>query len=273
MRCFSGIREARRISGKRVKKVAAYSGKGGSLSNALKTILNNCLHIAQISIAQPCVLCGARVRGNLICPACADDLPRLPAERCPQCALPSPGGLLCGACLKKPPLFEHCEAVYRYAFPLDVLIQRCKYGGAQELAELFAEALAQRLADQLLPNLPLPDLIVPMPLHPARLRERGFNQALEIARRLGERLNLPCRHACRRVRETSPQAGLDLKARKRNLRGAFVCDEALTGKRIALLDDVMTSGSSLNELAQAARRAGAVEVSAWVVARTLEHHR
>ncbi|MDD5387716.1 MAG: ComF family protein [Gallionellaceae bacterium] len=222
----------------------------------------------QTGIAQPCVLCGARVRGKLLCAACADDLPHLPAERCPQCALPSPGGLLCGACMKKPPLFEYCEAVYRYAFPLDVLIQHCKYGGAQELAEPFAEALALRLAKR-----PLPDLIVPMPLHPARLRERGFNQALEIARRLGERLNLPCHHACRRVRATSPQAGLDLKARKRNLRGAFVCDEDLTGKRIALLDDVMTSGSSLNELAKAARRAGAVEVRAWVVARTLEHHR
>lgn len=221
----------------------------------------------QTGIAQPCVLCGARVRGKLLCTACAEDLPRLPAERCPQCALPSPGGLLCGACLKQPPQFEHCEAAYRYAFPLDVLIQHCKYAGAPELAEPFAEALAPRLAKR-----PLPDLIVPMPLHPARLRERGFNQALEIARRLGERLNIPCRHACRRVRATSPQAGLDLKARKRNLRGAFVCDEDLTGKRIALLDDVMTSGSSLNELAKAARRAGAVEISAWVVARTLEHH-
>lgn len=238
------------------------------MSNPVTTLLNNCLHIMQTGIAQPCVLCGAHVRGKLICPACADDLPHLAAERCPQCALPSPGGLLCGACLKKPPQFERCEAVYRYAFPLDVLVQHCKYAGAPELAEPFAEALAQRLAGRT-----LPDLIVPMPLHPARLRERGFNQALEIARRLGERLNLPCRHACRRVRETSPQAGLDLKARKRNLRGAFVCDEDLTGKRVALLDDVMTSGSSLNELAIAARRAGAVEVSAWVVARTLEHHR
>lgn len=243
------------------------------MSNPVTTLLNNCLIMMQTGIAQPCVLCGARVRGKLLCAACADDLPQLPAERCPQCALPSPGGLLCGACLKKPPRFEHCEAVYRYAFPLDTLIQHCKYASAPELAEPFAEALAQRLVGLPLPKRPLPDLIVPMPLHPARLRERGFNQALEIARRLGERLNLPCRHACRRVRETSPQAGLDLKARKRNLRGAFVCDEDLTGKRIALLDDVMTSGSSLNELAQAAHRAGAVEVSAWVVARTLEHHK
>jgi len=218
----------------------------------------------QIGVAQPCVLCGDRTRGGLICAACDADLPRLPAERCPQCALPAFGGQLCGACLKRPPAFERCEAVFSYGFPLDALIRHCKYAGAQELAALFAEALAARLADR-----PLPELIVPMPLHPARLRERGFNQSLEIARRLATRLDLPCQHACQRQRDTPPQAGLDLKARRRNLRGAFVCDEALAGKRIALLDDVMTSGSSLNELAKAARRAGAVEVDVWVVARTL----
>ncbi len=215
-------------------------------------------------VTQSCTLCGARVRGELICAGCAADLPRLAEERCPQCALPSPGGLLCGACLRHPPRFDRCEAVYRYGFPLDALIQHCKYGGGQELADLFADALAERLAGR-----PLPDLMVPMPLHPERLRERGFNQALEIARRLGTRLDLPFTHACRRLRNTPPQAGLDLKARKRNLRGAFECDTGLQGKRIALLDDVMTSGSSLNELAQAARRAGATEISAWVVARTL----
>lgn len=255
-------------------------------------MLNNCIKFMRISLPQACMLCGARARGRLICPACAADLPYLPAERCPQCALPSRGGLLCGACLKKPPEFEHCEAVYRYGFPLDVLIQHCKYGGAQELSDLFAEALAERLEIKKLagPSPALlgppggepsaarfsggasyPDLIVPMPLHPARLRERGFNQALEIGRRLGDHLNLPCCQACQRVRDTPPQAGLDLKARRHNLRGAFACDVDLTGKRIALLDDVMTSGSSLNELAKAARRAGAMEISAWVVARTLEH--
>jgi ComF family protein len=234
------------------------------LSNSIYSLLNNCLHFVQKRIAQPCVLCGARTCDGLLCAACDDDLPRLPTERCPQCALPSLGGLHCGACLKQPPLFEHCEAVFSYAFPFDALVQHCKYGGAQELAELFATALAARLAGK-----PLPDLIVPMPLHPARLRERGFNQAMEIGRRLGDRLALPCRHACQRHRDTPPQAGLDLKARRRNLRGAFICDEALAGKRIVLLDDVMTSGSSLNELTKAARRAGAAEVSAWVVARTL----
>ncbi len=218
----------------------------------------------QNHLPQPCVLCGARTCSSLLCPECSADLPLLPDERCPQCALPSPAGLICGTCLKNPHEFQHTEAVYRYGFPLDVLIQHCKYGGAQELSDLFAVALAQRMAGRT-----LPDLIVPMPLHAARLRERGFNQALEIGRRLGDRLNLPCQHVCHRLRDTPPQAGLDLKSRRRNLRGAFTCDASLAGKRITLLDDVMTSGSSLNELAKAARRAGAVEISAWVVARTL----
>lgn len=232
--------------------------------------MNSCLQIVQSLIAQPCVLCAARVTAGLLCPGCHADLPQLPDARCPQCALPSPGGLICGACLKKPPAFEHTEAVYRYAFPLDALIHQFKYAGAQALADLFATALGEHLSNRS-PGRPLPDLIVPMPLHPARLRERGYNQALEIARRLGQRLNLPTQLACTRQRDTPPQAGLDLKARKRNLRGAFTCNENLAGKRIALLDDVMTSGSSLDELARIARSTGAIAVEAWVVARTLPH--
>lgn len=230
----------------------------------MTSILYNCVGFTQSLIAQPCVLCGARTRGGLLCAPCEADLPRLPAERCPRCALPSPGGHLCGACLKRPPAFDRAAAVFSYGFPLDALIRHCKYGGAQELAAWFAGSLAAELKEH-----PRPDLIVPMPLHPARLRQRGFNQALEIARRLADRLDIPCRHACRRQRDTPSQAGLDLKARRRNLRDAFVCDESLADKRVALLDDVMTSGSSLDELARTARRAGAADISVWVVARTL----
>jgi ComF family protein len=109
-----------------------------------------------------------------------------------------------------------------------------------------------------------------MPLHETRLAERSFNQAGEIARRLAPVLDIPwLAEGCRRIRDTPPQAGLDLKARRRNLRGAFQCDLDLTGKHVALLDDVMTSGTSLDELAKTVRKAGAAEVSAWVVARTL----
>ncbi len=144
-------------------------------------------------------------------------------------------------------------------------MKRYKYGGGLSVSDEFAIALARELAGE-----PMPDLILPMPLHDRRLAERGFNQAVEIARRLAPRLDVPwTAFGCARTRDTPPQAGLDLEARRRNLRGAFVCELDLRGKRVALLDDVMTSGSSLDELARAARRAGAAEVSAWVVARTL----
>lgn len=219
----------------------------------------------QRGLAQTCVLCGGSCAGTLLCPGCRADLPWLAAHRCVQCALPLPSGGICGACLKRPPAFARTHAAFAYRFPLDALVRRCKYAGALELTGLFATALAENEADA-----PHPDLLLPMPLHPARLAERGFNQAAEIARRLAPLIDRPwLPDASRRLRDTPPQAGLDLKARRRNLRGAFACELDLTGKSVALVDDVMTSGSSLNELAKAVRRAGAAEVSAWVVARAL----
>ncbi|MGQ9685423.1 MAG: ComF family protein [Thiobacillaceae bacterium] len=227
--------------------------------------LNNCLNYVHARISQPCLLCGARCHGSPLCPACLADLPRLPATRCPQCALPTPTGEVCGACLKRPPRFDRCRAVYAYVYPADVLVKRLKYASELALAGFLAEQLAQEVAPH-----PLPDLILPMPLHPRRLGERGFNQAVELGRRLSARLGVPMRRdACQRMRDTPAQAGLDLKERRRNLRGAFHCGPDLKGLRVALLDDVMTSGASLDELARAARNAGAIGVEAWVVARTL----
>ncbi len=114
------------------------------------------------------------------------------------------------------------------------------------------------------------DFIIPMPLSPRRVRERGFNQALEIARFVSRMTGVPVLgDACRKVIETQPQAALPWKERAKNVRGAFVCDTDLGGKRVAVIDDVMTTGATLNELAKNLRRAGAVHISAWVVARTL----
>jgi len=186
-------------------------------------------------------------------------------DRCPQCAAPSIGHGICGQCLRHPPAFDHTEAAYAYAFPLDALVKHCKYQGALEFTEFFARALHEHLAPR-----DTADVIIPMPLHPERLAERGFNQATEIGRRLARKLALPClAEGTRRLRNTPPQAGLDLKTRRRNLRGAFHCDLDLSGQRVALVDDVMTSGTSLNELAKVVKGCGAASVSAWVVARTV----
>ncbi|MDD5384990.1 MAG: double zinc ribbon domain-containing protein [Gallionella sp.] len=232
-------------------------------------ILNIRTGIKQVLPAQPCVLCGRMSHAGLWCAACDSALPYLEAAHCPTCALPAPAGEVCGQCLKHPPLFGRTTAVFGYAFPLDKLIQAMKYGEQIALAYAFAEKLAHRIDKN-----SLPDCIIPMPLHPAKLRERGFNQsqllAAKIARELGLEL-LP--DACRRVRDTPPQSALPWKERKKNVRDAFCCDADFTGKRVALVDDVLTTGASLNALAEAVQKCGAVEISAWVVARTLPHNR
>lgn len=205
-------------------------------------------------------------RDGLWCASCDNALPRLEAAHCPSCALPAPGGEICGQCLKHPPLFVRATAVFGYAFPLDKLIQAMKYGGQLALAQAFAEKLAQRIDSG-----NLPDCVIPMPLHPNKLRERGFNQSQLLAAKIAREFDLELLpNACRRVRDTPPQSALPWQERKKNMRNAFCCDVDLTGKHVALVDDVLTTGASLNALAAAVQKRGAAEISAWVVARTLQ---
>jgi len=229
-----------------------------------QSLLNRCLNFIQP--AQDCVLCGAASAANLVCPACHDELPR-PSTPCPICAAPG-SGEVCGQCLPHPPHFARSIAALDYTFPVDKLIQAYKYHHQLALARLFGTLLSQAARQQA-----RPDLLLPMPLHPTRLRERGFNQAHEIAKRIGKTLNLPALpNLARRIVNTTSQATLDWDARKKNMRGAFACDTALAGQHIALVDDVMTSGATLNELSKTLKRAGAGEISVWVVARAVAHH-
>lgn len=166
--------------------------------------------------------------------------------------------------MKKPPAFDDSFAAFDYSFPVDVLIQQFKYSHQLVLAPWLAERLLVRLS-----GMPLPQAALPMPLSRARLRERGFNQSLEIAkplcRELGVRL-LP--HACGRNRDTESQTTLPWKERAKNVRGAFNCNENFAGQHVAVIDDVMTSGASVNELAKTLKKSGATRVSAWLIART-----
>lgn len=214
---------------------------------------------------QPCLLCGAYTRADGWCPTCDADLPYLPPARCPVCALPTPGGRICGNCLKRAPHFDHTVAVFAYSFPVDKLIHALKYGEQLMLSKVLAGRLTQCIAQR-------PERIVAMPLHPSRLRERGFNQSLELAHGIARNLDIPLQtNSVRRIRNTQPQSKLPWKERKRNMRNAFECNDNLAGLHIGIVDDVMTSGTTLNELARELRRAGACEISAWVVARTLPH--
>ncbi|MBU1425315.1 MAG: ComF family protein [Gammaproteobacteria bacterium] len=222
---------------------------------------------ARMLPAQPCLLCGASSHDGLCCAACAADLPRLSAEHCPVCALPTLAGSLCGHCLKQPPPFDHTVAAFGYKFPLDKLIQALKYRDRLILVNFLAEALVQRITTQ-------PDCIVALPLHAIRLRERGFNQSLLLAHQVSRRVGIPLlADACNRVRNTPPQSSLPWKERDKNMRQAFACKPGadVRGKHVAVVDDVMTSGASIGELARALKKAGAKEVSAWVAARTLPH--
>jgi len=217
---------------------------------------------AQAWIGQDCVLCGTQGGPDLLCAACLAELPALP-EHCPQCALPSPGGAPCGSCLNHPPRFDATLALWRYEFPCDRLVQALKYRGRLALAGFFARRLAA-----LLP--PKVDLIVPMPLHPRRLAERGFNQALEIARGLARHLGRPIEpRGVLRVKDTLPQTQLPYEERAKNVRRAFLCKLDLSGARVAVVDDVMTTGATLNEFARALKRAGATRVENLVIARTV----
>lgn len=216
------------------------------------------------ALPQDCILCGAPSGARQVCDPCASELPRL-GEACPRCALPSPGARVCGACLAAPPAFDATLACFAYAYPVDRLVQALKYGHRLPLARWFAAALGERIGDA-----PCVDRVIAMPLHRSRLVERGFNQSLEIARRIARAASLVLdADAARRVLPTSPQVGLPLDARARNVRGAFACPRSLDGLRVAVVDDVMTSGASLDELARTLKDAGAASVVNWVVARAL----
>jgi ComF family protein len=235
----------------------------GWLSNWHAEFLNSCAQFVQFAMPQQCLLCAAPSAARAVCADCYAHLPWLTANRCPQCARPLPAARTCGACLAHPPRYARVDAAFVYAWPLAQLIHHYKYAGNLALARLLGSALAARTTLNA-------DVIVPMPLAPARLRGRGFNQALEIARVVSRLSGTPLEpRACRRVADGVAQAALPWKERARNIRGAFVCDADMRGARVAVIDDVMTTGATLNELARNLRAAGAAEVQGWMVARTL----
>ncbi len=207
-----------------------------------------------------CFVCRGKARA-LLCPPCRAELPFLGAELCPRCALPSPGAALCGRCLAEPPAYDGTSAALAYEFPADALVHALKFRGELALAPLLGGMLRERLTAE-----PV-DCLVPVPLSAARLRSRGYNQAAEIARHLGSgKLDI---ELCVRKRDAAPQMELPWAERQRNVRGAFECRRALLGAKVAVVDDVMTTGATLDEMARALKRAGAERVVNWVVARTL----
>lgn len=213
-----------------------------------------------------CVLCGAAGAYGLdLCVGCRSDLPRI-TPCCPRCAQPLPEPRLCGACLRRPPPFTVCRSPFRYEDPLPALVGGAKFRGRFNLIRLLGTLLAEALAAC---DDPRPDAIVPVPLHPRRLRERGYNQSLELARVIARRLDIGVdAGCCERVRATPPQMALTEKERMRNVRGAFAAQAQAAGRHVAILDDVVTTGGTVGELSRALKAAGCSRVDVWAVART-----
>ena len=220
-----------------------------------------------------CALCQARCDAAL-CAGCADAYTTAHRPRCPRCANPCAAADAmrpCGACQAARPAYDATIAAVDYAAPLDQLVLQLKFGAALALAPWLAGALRHAMLTGT--RAPLPNLICPVPLSAARLRERGYNQALEIARPLAHSLGVALYpRLAIRVIDTPAQSGVSMAERKRNLRHAFVvAPEAvalLRGQHIGVVDDVMTSGHTLDELAATLKRFGAARVTNLVFART-----
>jgi ComF family protein len=206
-----------------------------------------------------------------ICPACREKLPLVSSPLCPLCGIPfagTGGDHRCGACLANPPHFDTARAHFLYEGPIRELIHTFKYNRLTHLRKPLA-LLALAEAGDVMNH--APQLIVPVPLHRSRLRERGFNQAVLIGQTLSRRLSLPMQpDALARTRQTEPQIELSAAERRQNVKGAFSVrkPDLVAGKRILLVDDVMTTGSTMDECARELKKAGAGMVLAVTVART-----
>ncbi|MCQ3032408.1 ComF family protein [Pseudomonas syringae] len=221
---------------------------------------------------QTCLLCDESTDTLYpICTACETELPWL-GDQCQHCALPlAMSGLSCAQCTRNEPAFDGVAAPWLYEFPIDSLITRFKHQGNWPMGRLLAQLLGQFLQHRFEENLPRPDFLLPVPLAVKRLRQRGYNQAAMLADWLGDQLELPVEdQLVLRTQETPPQQGLDAKARKRNLRNAFVVidEEKIKGKHVALVDDVLTTGSTADVIAKLLMKAGACRVDVYCLART-----
>ncbi|MCA1798490.1 MAG: ComF family protein [Xanthomonadaceae bacterium] len=172
----------------------------------------------------------------------------------------------CGPCLRRPPPQSATVAAFAYAFPVDRLLLKLKFGNSLPPGRVLGELLAIAVRSTA-PTLECPEAIVPVPLHPKRLRERGYNQALELARPVARALRIPVLRACRRTRNTPPQSTLAGPERRRNLKDAFVAEPQVAGLHLAVVDDVYTTGNTIAAVTRALYRAGAASVVAWCVAR------
>lgn len=240
-------------------KYLRYTSVVQQLTHRVSRLYNNLL-------PAPCFLCGVETAGGPLCPECVADLPEI-SHHCPLCAIPLQRDAICGDCLKKPPPQDRSISLFAYQDPVDRCISAFKYHQQLGFAPLFAELLAKKVEH----DYPFATLI-PVPLHPAKIRSRGFNQSMELARRLSRHLSLPLDADCLvRSRNTQAQSQLSAKARRHNIRNAFQCKRSPPDS-VILIDDVLTSGCTVSEAASTLKNAGTQHIEVWTVARAVGHY-
>ncbi len=224
-----------------------------------------------VGLPSQCAVCRSWASARICEPCRARFAPAVP--RCARCALRVPASVeVCGDCLRSPPPFDATWAALDYRFPWDGLIPSLKFHDAIDLAPALAAQLADALRDA-----PRPELLLPVPLSDERLRQRGYNQSWEVARRLSARLDVPSdARLLLRVKDTPHQLSQALDRRSANVRGAFAVEPLrraeLAGRHVAVIDDVMTTGATCAEIARVLKQAGARRVDVWVLARTPREH-
>ncbi|MFI4919214.1 MAG: ComF family protein [Legionellales bacterium] len=220
-----------------------------------------------IRLPSICTLCNQIHNGSLaICSFCMALLTPL-GPSCQHCAYPLPEAhhLICGRCIKKPPHFDRTFIFYQFEEPLRGLLHHFKYHKGLYLGSLLSQLMCHAFPE----NTIKPQCLIPMPMHPKRLRQRGFNQAAVLTKLLAKQLNLPYNLShCQKIINTEPQASLNGEQRQNNLRGAFHI-RPLPYKHVTLIDDLLTTGSTANELANSLKKSGVEQVDVWCCARAI----
>lgn len=217
----------------------------------------------------PCLLCHRLTPQYGVCDPCSQHLPRL-GPACPRCATPMTQAQYCGRCLTNPPVRHATISVFRYDYPANKLITQFKFHHQLQLSRFLAQQFVQHLNSY---QQPRPQQLIPIPLHPQRLRQRGYNQATELAKVISRHLHIPInQHSLIRIKATQPQSELAYKERKHNLDAAFYCPHRPNADHIALIDDVLTSGHTADAAATALLQQGIKTIELWTIARTIRHY-
>lgn len=214
----------------------------------------------------PCLLCGVDVADKVLCPACIKALPKI-GQACQRCAYPIESAGICGHCLHSPPAQDRSFSAFIYQTTASRLISKFKYQQQLCLTDFFAEQIATVRQTTVLPQ-----LLIPIPLHPSRLKHRGYNQSFELAKSLSKRLQIPTHNCLTRIRATQSQAELPFKQREKNVKNAFsLTSEIKLPSHVAIIDDVLTSGHTANEVTKLVKNNGVDMVEVWTIARTIRH--